>query len=61
MTRGINPYAKSELIKKLGKVKGTEIVENRIWHSDTKRSEYKKSLLMVILEDIRCTGKMGSG
>jgi len=46
MCRGINPYAKSELIKKYGEVKGTEIVENRIWHSDTKKgSEYKKELV----------------
>jgi len=46
MTRGINPYAKSELIQKYGKVKGTKIVENRIWHSDSKKSvEYKKELV----------------
>lgn len=46
MTRGINPYAKSELIEKFGKVKGTQIVKNRIWHSDTKKgSEYKKELV----------------
>ena len=46
MCRGINPYAKSELIKKYGKVKGIEIVENRIWHADTKKgSEYKKELV----------------
>lgn len=44
--RGINPYAKSELVKKHGKVKGTEIVENRIWHSETKKgTEYKKELV----------------
>jgi len=46
MCRGINPYAKSELTKKYGKVKGTEIVENRIWHSDKKESkDYKKELV----------------
>lgn len=46
MCRGINPYAKSELIKKYGKEKGTEIVENRIWHSDKKKGdEFKKELV----------------
>jgi len=44
--RGINPYAKSELIKKHGKVRGTQIVEERVWHSDKKESaEYKKELV----------------
>jgi type I restriction-modification system DNA methylase subunit len=44
--RGINPYAKSELIKRYGKIKGTKIVENRIWHSDIKKGkDYKKELV----------------
>lgn len=46
MCRGINPYAKSELIKKYGKAKGTQIVEDRIWHSDRKEGkDYKKELV----------------
>ena len=46
MTRGINPYAKSELMGKYGKVKGAEIVEKRIWHSDRKKgTAYKKELV----------------
>lgn len=46
MTRGINPYAKSELIEKHGKERGTEIVEKRIWHSDKRKGpDYKKELV----------------
>jgi adenine-specific DNA-methyltransferase len=36
--RGINPYAKSELIRKYGKRKGTQIADDRIWHSDRRES-----------------------
>lgn len=46
MCRGINPYAKSEFIKRYGKKRGTRIVEKRLWHSDRKINEkYKKELV----------------
>lgn len=46
MCRGINPYAKSELIEKHGASRGAEIVEKRIWHANQKKGdEYKKELV----------------
>ena len=39
MCQGVVPYSKSSFIKKYGKVKGTEIVDKRLFHSKKKVSD----------------------
>ena len=39
VSQGYIPYRKSDLIKKYGLVEGKQIVEDRLWHSETKVSD----------------------
>ena len=39
VSQGYIPYRRSDLIKDFGNDEGNEIVDKRLWHSDTKQSE----------------------
>jgi type I restriction-modification system DNA methylase subunit len=45
VSQGYVPYRRSDLVKRFGKEKGNDIVDNRLWHSQEKLSdEYKQEI-----------------
>ncbi len=46
VSQGYIPYRRSDLIKKFGEEQGNKIVDERLWHSETKLNEdYKQEIL----------------
>ncbi len=54
VSQGYIPYRRSDLVKQFGEEQGNKIVDERLWHSETKLSdEYKQEILGKDIERYR--------